>query len=70
MNKKTIKAVERRILTKMMATEFDLKSLLNAETNNAPDNQIGGLITRVEQLLGKIVLDQNKLILLQDIKEV
>ena len=70
MNKKTIKAVERRILTRMMATEFDLKKLLNAQTNDVPDNQISGLITRIEQLLGKIVLDQNKLILLQDIKEV
>ena len=69
MNKKIIKAVERRILTRMMATENDLKKLLTAETNNVPDNQLGGLITRIEQLLGKIVLDQNKLILLQDIRE-
>ena len=52
-----------------MATENDLKKLLTAETNNVPDNQLGGLITRIEQLLGKIVLDQNKLILLQDIRE-
>ena len=58
MNNKTVKAVSRRILKTMMADEKLLKVLLETETEGIP-----------EQQLGRIMVNQNKLILLQDITE-
>ena len=69
MNKKTIKAVSRRILKTMMADEKSLKILLETETDGIPDRQLDGLMVKVEQQLGRIMVNQNKLMLLQDITD-
>ena len=67
MNKKTIKAVSRRILQTMMADEKSLRILLETETDGVPERQLDGLMIKIEQQLGRIMVNQNKLILLQDI---
>ena len=67
MNKKTIKTVERQLLKTMMADEKELKLLLETETDGVPDRQLDGLVVKIEQLLGRIMVNQNKLMLLQDI---
>ena len=69
MNKKTIKAVSRRILKTMMADEKSLRVLLETETDGVPEQQLDGLMIKIEQQLGRIMVNQNKLILLQDITE-
>jgi hypothetical protein len=69
MNKKTIEAVNRRILKTMMADEKSLRTLLETETDGVPERQLDGLMIRIEQQLGRIMVNQNKLILLQDITE-
>ena len=69
MNKKTVKAVSRRILKTMMADEKSLKILLETETDGVPEQQLDGLMIKIEQQLGRIMVNQNKLILLQDITE-
>ena len=69
MNKKTIKSVERRILKSMREDEIQLKLLLNTETDGIPDQQLDGLMIKIEQFLGRIMVNQNKLMLLQDIKD-
>ena len=67
MNKRTIKSVERRLLTSMMADEKELRTLLETETEGVPERQLDGLMVKIEQLLGRIMVNQNKLMLLQDI---
>ena len=67
MNNKTIKAVEKRILKTMMEDEKELRILLETETNGVPDRQLDGLMVKIEQLLGRIMVNQNKLMLLQDL---
>ena len=67
MNKKTVKAVEKRILKAMMVDEKELRLLLETETNGVPERQLDGLMVKIEQLLGRIMINQNKLMLLQDI---
>ena len=69
MNKKTVKAVSRRILKTMMADEKSLRALLETETEGVPEQQLDGLMIKIEQQLGRIMVNQNKLILLQDITE-
>ena len=69
MNKKTVKAVSRRILKTMMADEKSLRILLETETDGVPEQQLDGLMIKIEQQLGRIMVNQNKLILLQDITE-
>ena len=69
MNKKTVKAVSRRILKTMMADEKSLRTLLETETDGVPEQQLDGLMIKIEQQLGRIMVNQNKLILLQDITE-
>jgi len=69
MNKRTIKAVSRRILKTMMADEKSLRALLETETDGVPEQQLDGLMIKIEQQLGRIMVNQNKLILLQDITE-
>ena len=69
MNKRTIKAVSRRILKTMMADEKSLRALLETETEGVPEQQLDGLMIKIEQQLGRIMVNQNKLILLQDITE-
>ena len=67
MNKRTIKSVERRLLQIMMADEKELRLMLETETDGVPDRQLDGLMVKIEQLLGRIMVNQNKLMLLQDI---
>ena len=67
MNKRTIKTVERRLLKSMMEDERQLRLLLETETDGVPDRQLDGLMVKIEQLLGRIMIHQNKLMLLQDI---
>ena len=67
MNKRTIKTVERRLLKTMMEDERQLILLLETETNGVPDRQLDGLMVKIEQLLGRIMINQNKLMLLQDL---
>jgi hypothetical protein len=69
MNKKTIKAVSRRILRTMKADEDQLRLLLNTETEGVPERQLDGLMVKIEQQLGRIMVNQNKLLLLQDITD-
>ena len=68
MNNKTIKAVEKRILKTMMEDEKELRVLLETETNGVPERQLDGLMVKIEQLLGRIMVNQNKLMLLQDMQ--
>ena len=69
MNKKMIKSVEKRILKTMMEDEKKLRDLLSTETNGVPDEQLDGLMIKIEQLLGRIMVNQNKIMLLQSIGE-
>ena len=69
MNKKTIKSVERRILKSMREDEIQLKLLLGTETDGVPERQLDGLMVKIDQFLGRIMVNQNKLMLLQDIKD-
>ena len=69
MNNKTIKSVTNRILRKMMEEEKQLRVLLSTETNGVPDRQLDGLFVKIEQLLSRISNNQNKIILLQDLKD-
>ena len=68
MNNKTIKSVERRLLKKMMEDEKELRVLLATETDGVPEQQLDGLMVKIEQLLGRIMVNQNKLMLLQDLQ--
>ena len=67
MNNKIIKSVERRILKSMREDEIQLKLLLGTETDGVPERQLDGLMVKIEQLLGRIMVNQNKLMLLQDL---
>ena len=69
MNKKIIKSVEKRILKTMMEDEKKLRDLLSTETNGVPDEQLDGLMIKIELLLGRIMVNQNKIMLLQSIGE-
>ena len=69
MNKKTIKTVERKILKEMQEDENSLRRLLVIETNGIPDEQLDGLFVKIQQQLGRVATNQNKLILLQDITD-
>ena len=69
MNNKIIKTVTNRILRTMMSDEKELRLLLSTETNGVPDRQLDGLFVKIEQLLARISNNQNKIILLQDLKD-
>ena len=69
MNKRTIKSVNRRILKTMMADEKELRILLETETDGVPERQLDGLMVKVEQLLNRVANNQNKIMLLQDLKD-
>ena len=69
MNNKIIKSVTNRILKTMMADEKELRLLLETETNGVPDQQLDGLFIKIEQFLARISNNQNKIILLQDLKD-
>jgi hypothetical protein len=53
----------------MMVDEKQLRMLLETETEGVPDRQLDGLIVKIEQQLGRIMVNQNKLLLLQEITE-
>jgi len=67
MNKRTIKSVNGRLLKTMMVDEKELRILLETETNGVPDQQLDGLFVKIEQLLGRIMVNQNKIMLLQEL---
>ena len=67
MNKRIVKDVERRILRTMMKDEKALRELLDVETGETPGAQLDGLMIKIEQLLGRVVNNQNKIMLLQEI---
>ena len=67
MNKKLVMDVERHILKSMMDDEKALKELLTVETAGIPYEQLDSLMVKIEQLLGRISTDQNKIMLLQEI---
>ena len=67
MNKRTVKDVERRILRIMMKDEKALRELLKVETDGTPFAQLDGLMIKIEQLLGRVSTNQNKIMLLQEI---
>ena len=69
MNKETVKAVSRKILQTMKEDEDLLKVLLATETNGVPEKQLEGLVIKIEQQLGRVMVNQNKLMLLQDITD-
>ena len=68
MDNKIIKTVTNRILRTMMVEEKELRALLETETNGVPQQQLDGLMVKIEQLLGRIMVNQNKLMLLQDMQ--
>ena len=51
----------------MMEDEKELRILLETETDGVPERQLDGLMLKIEQLLGRIMVNQNKLMLLQDL---
>ena len=51
----------------MMEDEKELRVLLDTETDGVPEQQLDGLMVKIEQLLGRIMVNQNKLMLLQDL---
>ena len=67
MNKKTIKFVEKQILRTMMKDEKAVRELLAVETEGTSYTQLDGLMIKIEQLLGKVVNNQNKIMLLQEL---
>ena len=69
MNNETIKRVEKRILKEMQVDETQLKRLLQTETNDVPEEQLDGLFVKIQQLLGRVMVNQNKIILLHDITD-
>tara|TARA_R100000664_G_C2702644_1_gene102418 strand:+ start:317 stop:532 length:216 start_codon:yes stop_codon:yes gene_type:complete len=69
MNKKITSAVHKRIILSMWEDEKKLKDLLNAETNGVPDEQLDGLMVKIEQLLGKVTLQAGKIMLLQTLED-
>ena len=69
MKQKLIELTEKRILREMYEDERELKSMLSMETADVPEAQLDGLLVKIQQLLGKVATNQNKIILLQDITE-
>ena len=67
MNKKIVKDVEKHILESMMKDEKGVNELLKVETDGIPYEQLDGLMVKIEQLLGRISTNQNKIMLLQEI---
>ena len=67
MKQKLIELTEKRILREMYEDEKELKSMLSMETADVPEAQLDGLLVKIQQLLGKVATNQNKIILLQDV---
>ena len=69
MKQKLIELTEKRILREMYEDEKALKNMLSMETSDVPEAQLDGLLVKIQQLLGKVATNQNKIILLQDITD-
>jgi len=67
MKQKIIDLVEKKILAEMYVDEKNLKTMLDIETGDVPAEQLDALLVRIQQLLGKVAINQDKIILLQDI---
>ena len=67
MKQKLIELTEKRILREMYEDEKALKNMLRMETADVPEEQLDGLLVKIQQLLGKVATNQNKIILLQDV---
>ena len=67
MKQKLIELTEKRILREMYEDEKALKNMLSMETTDVPEEQLDGLLVKIQQLLGKVATNQNKIILLQDV---
>jgi hypothetical protein len=67
MKQKIIDLVEKKILAEMYVDEKNLKTMLDTETGDVPAEQLDALLVRIQQLLGKVAINQDKIILLQDI---
>ena len=67
MKQKLIELTEKRILREMYEDEKTLKNMLSMETADVPEEQLDGLLVKIQQLLGKVATNQNKIILLQDV---
>ena len=69
MKQKLIELMEKRILREMYEDEKALKNMLSMETADVPEEQLDGLLVKIQQLLGKVATNQGKIILLQDITD-
>ena len=69
MKQKLIELTEKRILREMYEDEKALKNMLSMETADVPEELLAGLLVKIQQLLGKVATNQNKIILLQDITD-
>ena len=69
MKQKLIELTEKRILREMYEDEKALKNMLSMEKADVPEEQLDGLLVKIQQLLGKVATNQNKIILLQDITD-
>ena len=67
MKQKIIDLVEKKILAEMYVDEKNLKTMLDIETGDVPAEQLDALLVRIQQLLGKVAINQDKIILLQDV---
>ena len=67
MKQKIIDLVEKKILAEMYVDEKSLKTMLDIETGDVRAEQLDALLVRIQQLLGKVAINQDKIILLQDI---
>jgi len=67
MKQKLIDITEKRILREMYEDESILKKMLDIDTGDVPETQLDALVVRIQQLLGKVATNQDKIIMLQDI---
>tara|TARA_Y100000401_G_scaffold102766_1_gene93318 strand:- start:33 stop:248 length:216 start_codon:yes stop_codon:yes gene_type:complete len=69
MKQKLIDLTEKRILKEMYEDESLLKKMLDIDTGNVPPEQLDALLVRIQQLLGKVATNQDKIIMLQDVTD-
>ena len=69
MKQKLIDITEKRILREMYEDESILKKMLDIDTGDVPETQLDALVVRIQQLLGKVATNQDKIIMLQDITD-
>ena len=69
MKQKLIDLTEKKILKEMYEDEGLLKKMLDVDTGDVPPEQLDALLGRIQQLLGKVATNQDKIIMLQDITD-